>query len=274
MWLIALVGAASGVWQDFAPSKVWLISIFTIRLNFVRTFQISVRFYGPNPLPLLEYQRLHAAISPMHPYIVAKLLIQIHWIDEHLGFFAFCSNYEKDIRLPGPSFVGRSQYWPFTSSCKVQVYSNQLNKNHSCPPYSFTTITMQLSYIISGLSTMLAVTYAAPSPLVTRSADFIGTGQIIAEHDTDGTILGCLTVDGLLTADTTLCGTFTGTYASSTSVSILITSSAGDCGVYGNSAHEVVEFTCGENAPSGGSSFSVSFIIFSCAKCGVSLSYD
>lgn len=115
---------------------------------------------------------------------------------------------------------------------------------------------MQLSYVVSSLSAMVAVSYAAPSSLVARGSDFIGAGQIIMEHDTDGTRLGCLTNDGFLAVNTSLCGSFTGAYESGSTVSLLLTTRAGGCGFY--SIEDQVQFTCGDNALEGGSVFSVS----------------
>lgn len=132
----------------------------------------------------------------------------------------------------------------------VAIYFSQVTL--FVPSLSLHQFRMQLSNIMFGLS-MLAISHA--SPLASRSTDFIGSGQLILEHNTDTTVMGCLTVDGLLTVDTTLCGIFKGTQGTS---GLSISSSAGDCGVYNNYVDSTVDFTCGDNAPSGGSLFDVS----------------
>lgn len=81
----------------------------------------------------------------------------------------------------------------------------------------------------------LAGLAAASPPALTKSQSFNGVGQIRAQWNQGDYIdLGCLTDSGKWTVNNTLCGTFTATpYTASSIYSYRLSTNQGPCYIYG-----------------------------------------
>ena len=85
------------------------------------------------------------------------------------------------------------------------------------------------------LATLTTAIPAGNSPTPRSTASFTGRGQIrTLWNQGDYADLGCLTAAGLWTTNNSLCGTFTGTALTTSSLpTFRLSSSAGPCWIYG-----------------------------------------